>query len=101
MPLAPVAGAGTVACMSTPTERPAPDEAGKARGNTLPVQGERQQRTPRMPHERDESVDSQESHEPSARRMGAIAHDDLAEGQVDTDKGPVLDAVYERQQKPE
>jgi hypothetical protein len=68
----------------------------KPQGNTVPVQGETQERAPRMPHERDESADSQQPSEPSGQRMGAIAHDDLAEGQVDTDKGPVLDATYDK-----
>lgn len=71
----------------------------KPQGNTVPVQGDRQQRSLRTPHERDESADSQADSEPSARRMGAIAHDDLAEGQVDTDKGPVLDATYAKLRK--
>lgn len=65
-------------------------------GNTLPVQGETQERAPRMPHERDESADSQQSSEPSARSVGKQAHKDLARGLVDTDKGPVLEETYDR-----
>jgi hypothetical protein len=76
--------------------KPAPDTDEKPRGQTLPAQGERQQRAPRQPHERDESADSQAADEPSGRAMGQIAHDDLAEGLVDTDKGPVLDATYDK-----
>lgn len=68
----------------------------KKQGNTLPAQGEKQDRVPRTPHERDESADQQGSAEPSAKRVGAIAHDDVAQGLVDTDKGPVLDAVYDK-----
>ena len=49
-----------------------------------------------MPHERDESAGSQSADEPSARRMGHIAHDDLERGLVDTDKGPVLDETYDK-----
>ena len=64
-------------------------------GNTVPVQGENQVPKARMPHERDESADSQATEAPSARRMGRIAHDSVEAGQVDTDKGPVLDATYE------
>lgn len=71
-----------------PTDRP--------QGQTLPVQGERQERSLRQPHERDESADSQSAGEPSAQAVGKIAHDDLAEGLVDTDKGPVLDATYDK-----
>jgi len=73
------------------------DDVARPQGNTVTAQGETQQPRPRMPHEHDESADSQAAEEPTARRMGAIAHDDVVEGQVDTDKGPVLDAAYERQ----
>jgi hypothetical protein len=65
-------------------------------GRTLPAQGPRQQPVPRMPHERDESSDSQAGAEPSGQRMGTIAHDDLERGLVDTDKGPVLDQTYDK-----
>lgn len=65
-------------------------------GDTVPVQGDKQQRSPRMPHERDESADSQASSEPTAKRIGTIAHADVAQGRVDTDKGPVLDETYDK-----
>ena len=65
------------------------------RGNTVPVQGETQERVPRLPHERDESADSQAPSEPSAERIGQAAHEDVERGLVDTDKGPVLDETYE------
>lgn len=83
--------------MSRMEERREGDVAKPTQGNTVTAQGETQEPKPRMPHERDESADSQTPEEPSARRMGAIAHDDVMEGQADTDKGPVLDAAYERQ----
>jgi hypothetical protein len=67
-----------------------------SRGNTVSSQGENQAPKARMPHERDESSDSQGGDNPSARRMGQIAHDDVMEGQVDTSKGPELDATYHR-----
>lgn len=66
------------------------------KGNTRTVQGDRQQPAPRLPHERDESADSQAAHEPSQRQVGAAAHRSLARGQTDTDKGPVLDATYDK-----
>jgi hypothetical protein len=66
------------------------------RGQTTPVQGETQQGVPRAPHERDESADSQQAGEPSGRRMGQAAHDDMARGLVDTDKGPALDRAYDK-----
>jgi len=65
-------------------------------GNTVPAQGPTQDRVPRMPHERDESADSQAGGEASNKRMGAMAHRDLERGLVDTDKGPVLDQAYDR-----
>jgi len=49
---------------------------------------------PRLPHERDESSDSQSS---TPDPMMQQAHADLARGLVDTDRGPVLDDVYEHQ----
>ena len=66
-------------------------------GNTVMSQGENQAPKARMPHERDESADSQSADAANVRRIGEIAHDDVEEGQPDTDKGPVLDAAYERQ----
>ncbi|RYF16780.1 MAG: hypothetical protein EOO30_09745 [Comamonadaceae bacterium] len=66
-------------------------------GNTVTAQGENQAPKARMPHERDESADSQSAEAADMRRIGQIAHDDVVEGQPDTDKGPVLDAAYERQ----
>lgn len=73
-----------------------PEASGKARGDTVPLQGEQQVRSPRAPHERDESADSQAAAEPSGARIGTIAHGDMASGRVDTDKGPVLDATYDK-----
>lgn len=53
---------------------------------------------PRLPHERDESSDSQQTPEvhPVIEQAGA----DLAAGRVDTDRGPVLDEVYEQKVRP-
>ncbi|MBI5275075.1 MAG: hypothetical protein HY854_01320 [Burkholderiales bacterium] len=71
----------------------------KRAGNTIPAQGEKQQRSLRTPNERDESADSQERREPSQRRIGGLAHDAIERGQQDTDKGPVLDATYHKLRK--
>jgi hypothetical protein len=49
-----------------------------------------------MPHERDESADSQTGGEASAQRIGKTAQEDVESGQVDTDKGPVLDRTYDK-----
>lgn len=47
----------------------------------------------RLPHERDESSDSQET-EP--REVLKRAHDDIVQGRQDTDRGPVADETYQR-----
>ncbi len=65
-------------------------------GNTLPAQGQTQEPAPRTPNERDESADSQGGQEESSQRVGRQAQADVARGLVDTDKGPVLDAAYDR-----
>jgi hypothetical protein len=78
------------------SSRPRGNRGQAPQGNTLPAQGERQHRAPRLPHERDESADSQPAGEASGRRMGAMAHRDLERGLQDTDKGPAMDAAYDR-----
>jgi hypothetical protein len=65
-------------------------------GNTTPAQGENQQPVPRMPHERDESADSQARMEPSNRRMGEKGQADVEAGRTDTTKGAELDATYDK-----
>src|SRR4051794_31284242 len=70
------------------------DAPSPGRGNTVTAQGETQQPKAQMPHERDESANSQAAEDPSARRMGEIAHDDVVEGQQDTSKAQELDATY-------
>jgi hypothetical protein len=72
-------------------------DTGKPRqGNTIPAQGETQDKVPRMPHERDESSDSQARQEPSGQRMANQGREDIERGLVDTDKGPPLDATYDK-----
>lgn len=68
-------------------------------GQTRPAQGPIQQPAPQMQYERDQSAGDQGSQEPSQRRTGEIAHDDLERGLQDTDKGPVLDETYHRVRK--
>lgn len=85
--------------MQNPKPHRAPGDAPHAKerqGNTLPVQDDGRRRVPRAPHEHDESADSQEAGEASARSMGQKAREDIERGLVDTDKGPVLDQTYER-----
>jgi hypothetical protein len=70
---------------------------GSARqGDTVPLQGGTKEKAPRMPHERDQSADSQSAGEPSGPRMAQVAREDIERGVVDTDKGPVLDQVYDK-----
>jgi hypothetical protein len=68
----------------------------KPQGNTIPKQGETQDRVPRGPHERDESADSQAADEPSGKQMGAKAHDDITGGLQDTGKMPELEKTYDK-----
>ena len=77
----------------TSRKRPA---GGSKQGKTVPAQGETQEKAPRMPHERDESADSQAARESSGERVGGQAREDVERGLVDTDKGPVLDQTYDR-----
>jgi hypothetical protein len=77
-------------------ERPMNNRKPKRQGDTVPVQGETQERVPRMPHEHDESAESQSSGEPSGRAIGQAAHEDVERGLVDTDKGPALDQAYHK-----
>jgi hypothetical protein len=66
------------------------------KSDTTPQQGERQEGSPREPHERDESADSQAAAEPSQERVGDIARRDIERGATDTDKGPVLREIHEK-----
>lgn len=51
------------------------------------------EREPRLPHERDEAL-GMTSQQPDAKLRRA--HDDVAQGRQDTDRGPVADRVYRR-----
>jgi hypothetical protein len=55
------------------------------------------QPVPRLPHERDESSDSQTG---GVRPIMRQAHDDLASGKVDTDRGAPMNTAYQRQKTP-
>ncbi|MBX3619982.1 MAG: hypothetical protein KF891_08360 [Rhizobacter sp.] len=67
----------------------------KRLGRTKPVQSEGP--VPRMPHERDESSDSQLNEEPP--ELMRRAHDDVDAGRVDTDRGPPMNDTYQRQKE--
>jgi hypothetical protein len=49
---------------------------------------------PRLPHERDESSDSQQHPGGEATEVGKQAHADVRRGVVDTSKGEETDRVY-------
>ncbi|HEU5297122.1 MAG TPA: hypothetical protein VFU71_20240 [Burkholderiaceae bacterium] len=49
---------------------------------------------PRLPHEHDESADSQAQASGQQREVGRKAFDDLQAARVDTDLGPVLEELF-------
>ncbi len=53
-----------------------------------------QEREPRLPHESDQSADSQRKSAPES--LGRKAFDDVEAGRVDTDRGPVLEELGRR-----
>ena len=63
-----------------------------AQGDTLQRREENPE--PRLPHEHDESADSQDG---VPTEVGQQAKEDLDRGLTDTDRGPVLDEDYRRQ----
>lgn len=54
---------------------------------------------PRLPHEHDQSSDSQQTQDGQAPEVGRKAHDDVERGVVDTDRGPEADRVYNEKVK--
>ena len=86
----------------TPKSRPAKTDTQGAKdaggGKTQVEQGG--ESAPRLPHERDQSSDSQQSADGGAPQVGRQAHEDIERGLVDTDKGPVTDRVYNDKLKP-
>lgn len=73
-----------------PEPKVADPTSGKPGRTTPKAQG---RLAPRLPHERDESSDSQPS---ATQPIIEQARQDVQRGLVDTDRGPVLDKVYER-----
>lgn len=49
---------------------------------------------PRLPHEHDESSDSQASASPQHDEVGRKAYANATDGSADTDRGPVIDELY-------
>ncbi|MFZ3118200.1 MAG: hypothetical protein WA159_07770 [Variovorax sp.] len=94
--------------MSTPKATPQAPNGGKPR-NTDAARPEQDGRTkveqggesaPRLPHERDESSDSQQNQDGSATELGRRAHDDVERGVVDTSRGVETDRVYNDKVRP-
>jgi hypothetical protein len=74
---------------------PAGEAAPVAAGMTRATQSGLRQ--PRLPHERDESSDSQTAAPAEGGgQPGRQAYEDLQRGVVDTDRGPLLDRLYRR-----
>jgi hypothetical protein len=91
--------------MSPPHPAPDPRAAepaadAPADGRTRAVQSDGA--APRLPHERDESDDSQAGAGDAGGQhdIGQQALDDLRSGQTDTGRLPVTDRVYDRLKKP-
>ncbi len=71
-------------------------QARQPEGTTSTAQGGTQQPAPRLPHERDESADSQAPGHPAADRVGQLAHDDVVHGVADTSRSVETDQTYHR-----
>lgn len=54
---------------------------------------------PRLPHEHDESSDSQETQGGEPPEVGKQAHEDVERGLVDTSRAPEADRVYREKLK--
>lgn len=75
-----------------PSAVPAPQPAGTARTRKSDTSAtQHQKRVARLPHEADESADSQRA-EPTS--VGKQAFNDVRAGLRDTDRGPVADKAY-------
>lgn len=75
-----------------PATKTKADPAKDAGGKTKVAQGG--DSAPRLPHERDQSSDSQQNQDGGAPRVGKQALEDVERGLVDTDRGPEADRVY-------
>lgn len=71
-----------------------------SKGDTRTAQQETEGgRVPRTPNEHDTSADSQKGRQPGNNEVGKAAHQDATNGTQDTDKGPVMDKVYDKVQQ--
>ncbi len=78
--------------MATDKRKTPDDTKDNEQGNTKVEQGG--ESAPRLPHEHDQSSDSQQNVDGSATKVGKQALEDVERGVVDTDRGPVTDRVY-------
>jgi hypothetical protein len=76
-----------------PTDPGQPDPVKDAESGKTKVQQEGES-VPKLPHERDQSSDSQETADGKPTRVGQQGHDDVERGLVDTSLSPVTDKVY-------
>ena len=58
------------------------------------------EREPALPHEADESSTSQASATPQQQDVGRKAYDNAVDGTSDTDRGPLMDKVYNEKVAP-
>ncbi|HYP71272.1 MAG TPA: hypothetical protein VEP93_10320 [Variovorax sp.] len=81
----------------SPTRKKPDDLRDAGGGQTKTQQGGESK--PRLPHEHDESSDSQESQGGEPTEVGKQAHEDVERGLVDTDRGLEADSVYREKVK--
>ncbi|MGJ7537356.1 MULTISPECIES: hypothetical protein [unclassified Variovorax] len=71
---------------------PADPQKDTGGGNTKVEQGG--ESAPRLPHEHDQSSDSQQTPDGRPTEVGRQAHEDVERGLVDTDRGLEANRVY-------
>lgn len=95
---------------SPPTERPSRNAEARTPGDTTTAHNQSQPEAapqgrggaePQLPHERDESSHGQSRGTEEQVPVGRQAHADVVAGRQDTDRGPVLDEVYNRTLAPD
>jgi len=83
---------------STPSDAsanaPAQPPVRQGEGETKPARSSGP--APRLPHEHDESADSQRTAEPAQTEIGATALDDVDSGKTPTDRSAETDQTYNR-----
>ncbi|MFM9926207.1 hypothetical protein VLK31_24685 [Variovorax sp. H27-G14] len=79
---------------NTTTTKTQPSDPGKHPDDGKTKVAQDGEKAPRLPHERDQSSDSQQTPDGKPTEVGRKAHDDVERGVVDTDRGPEADRVY-------